>query len=108
MDTVIDYLEARVQALQNQLELQKAINEVKNEIPMDGDRAVWIIRHLNNKYGIPYTQIAKELGVTREWLRLNLRSDKLTLRMRNRVRDMVEDMISDLQLVMVEEVKVNI
>jgi len=49
------------------------------------------------------THLADRLGVTREWLRQNLKETKITKPMQNSVQSMVEDMISDLQLVLVEE-----
>ena len=49
--------------------------------------------------------IAERLGVTREWLRLNLKEEALNESMQQRIRDMVEDMISDLQMILVEELK---
>lgn len=103
MATVTDYLEARVQALQSQLELQKQINEVEGKVPIDPIRAVYLIQHLNSKYGIPMTHLAERLGVTREWLRQNLNEKKISKPMQNSIQSMVEDMISDLQLVLVEE-----
>lgn len=104
---VLEYLQARVDALQNQLELQKQINAVRSKIPIDPKRALWIIMHLNNEYKIPMNHIAERLGVTREWLRLNLKEEALNEAMQNRVRDMVEDMISDLQMTLVEDVSNN-
>jgi hypothetical protein len=103
MVTVMDYLEARVEALQSQLELQRQINEVEGKVPIDPVRAIYLIQHLNTKYGIPMTHLADRLGVTREWLRQNLKETKITKPMQNSVQSMVEDMISDLQLVLVEE-----
>jgi hypothetical protein len=102
---VLTYLNARVEALQNQLELQKQINAVRSKIPIDPKRALWIVRHLNSEYNIPMNHIAERLGVTREWLRLNLKEEALNESMQQRIRDMVEDMISDLQMILVEELK---
>jgi len=97
------YLEARVQALQEQLDLQLQINEVQGQVPIDSQRAMYLITHMNKKYGIPMTHFADRLGVTREWLRQSLKGKKLNKPMQQRVQSMVEDMISDLQLVLVEE-----
>ena len=42
MVTVMDYLEARVEALQSQLELQRQINEVEGKVPIDPVRAIYL------------------------------------------------------------------
>ena len=102
---VLEYLEARVEALQEQLELQRQINEVQGQVPIDSERALYLIKHLNKKYGIPMTHFAERLGVTREWLRQSLKGKQLNKPMQQRVQSMVEDMISDLQLVLVEEIR---
>lgn len=107
MAQMLEYLEARVQALQEQLELQQQINEVEGRVPMDSERALYLITYLNKKYGIPMTHFAERLGVTREWLRQSLKGKKLNKPMQDRVQSMVEDMISDLQLVLVEEITSN-
>jgi len=103
MTTVTDYLEARVTALQSQLELQRMINKVEGKVPIDPVRAVYLIKHLNKNYGVPMTHISDRLGVTREWLRQNLKEDKITKSMQKNIQSMIEDMVSDLQLVLVEE-----
>lgn len=99
-----DYLRARVNALQEQLELQEQIDQVRDSVPMDSTRALYILQRLNSKYQIPMTHLADRLGVTREWLRKNFKEEKITKQMEKRVQSMVEDMISDLQLVLVEEI----
>ena len=103
MKEVLDYLEARVEALTKHLELQLQINEVEGKVPIDPVRAVHLIQHLNKNYGVPMTHIADRLGVTREWLRQNLNDKKITKPMQNKIQSMIEDMVSDLQLVLVEE-----
>lgn len=100
-----DYLQARVEALQEQLELQNQIDAVSGKMTIDPKRAIHILQHLNNKYQVPMTHIAERLGVTREWLRKNFKEEKLSKPMQKRVQSMVEDMISDLQLTLVEEIE---